>query len=109
MSKTTGARKDRHSSKAKNAGSLTPETNEPLLIAYRASWWTPMQLVPAAAARSWMDATGAHFANRCPLSPVRLLARSDSRVEFERRDGNRRFVADWGGAFDGDPGHPLQP
>src|SRR5438105_741961 len=65
MSKTTGARKDRHSSKAKNAGSLTPETNEPLLIAYRASWWTPMQLVPAAAARSWMDATGAHFANRC--------------------------------------------
>lgn len=39
--------------------------DDPLLIAYRASWWAPMRLIRAPAARSWMDATGERFANRC--------------------------------------------
>ena len=65
MSRTTG--KDRNRPKARSAGNLLREIliiHDPLLIAYRASWWTPMRLVRASVGRSWMDATGERFANR---------------------------------------------
>lgn len=68
MSKTIGTGKDQHRSKARNAGRAQrelPIIDDPLLIAYRASWWAPMRLVRAPAARSWMEATGERFANRC--------------------------------------------
>lgn len=38
---------------------------EPELIAYRLGPNPPVRLVPAGRDRAWMDATGAHFANRC--------------------------------------------
>ena len=43
----------------------TPVTDNPLLIAYRNKNAVPMRLVPATAARSWIDATDRQFAKRC--------------------------------------------
>jgi Family of unknown function (DUF6065) len=43
----------------------TPVIHNPSLIAYRDKNAVPMRLVPATAARSWMDATDKHFARRC--------------------------------------------
>ena len=39
--------------------------SEPELIAYRLGPAPAVRLVPASRDRAWMDATGAHFANRC--------------------------------------------
>jgi hypothetical protein len=63
------------------------------LIAYRLSPHPPIRLVPAARDRAWMDATGAHFANRClPLlignqSGWFLLNSHRLRVTWDGGDG----------------------
>ena len=66
MSRTTDKHQNRpEASSTESLQHGTPILDEPLLIAYRTDWWTPMQLVRAPASRSWMETTGERFANRC--------------------------------------------